>query len=100
MQTYIMLAKLTEKGREDIKGIAQRRQKNIEDLQQAGIRIVADYAVMGDYDFVYVVEAADNETILRQIVKDSGSGHLAFHTMPAIPLDRFESMVEQTETKS
>ena len=100
MQTYIMLAKLTEKGREDVKGIAERRQKNIEELQQNGIRIVADYAVMGDYDFVYVVEAPDQETMMRQLVKDTGSGRLVFHTMPAIPLDQFEAMVKQVDPKS
>jgi uncharacterized protein with GYD domain len=100
MQTFIMLVKLTEKGREDIKGIAARRQKNIEELQKNGIRIVADYAVMGEYDFVYVVEAPDQETMMRQLVKDTGSGRLSFHTLPAIPLDQFEAMTEQLETKS
>jgi uncharacterized protein with GYD domain len=100
MQTYIMLAKLTEKGREDIKGIAERRQKNIDDLQQNGIRIVADYAVMGDYDFVYVVEVADQETLMRQLIKDTGGGRLAFHTMPAIPLDQFEGMTKDLQPKS
>ncbi len=89
METYIVLAKLTEKGRGDIKGIAERRQKNIEQLQQAGIRIVADYAVMGDYDFLYVVEAPNNRAIMEQVVRDSSHGTLAFHTMPAMPMDQF-----------
>jgi uncharacterized protein with GYD domain len=94
METYVMLAKLTAKGREDIKGIMERRQKNIEELQKNGIRVVADYAVMGPYDFLYVVEAADNQTIMRQIAKDSGSGHLEFQTMLAVPLDQFEQLTK------
>ncbi|WP_025745963.1 GYD domain-containing protein [Kallotenue papyrolyticum] len=94
MQTYIMLAKLTAKGREDIRGIMERRQRNLQELQARGIRIVADYAVLGPYDFVYIIEAPDNETIVRQIVKDSGSGHLEFHTMLAVPLDKFEQLTK------
>jgi uncharacterized protein with GYD domain len=94
METYVMLAKLTEKGREDIKGIMERRQKNIEELQKNGIRVVADYAIMGPYDFLYIVEAPDNQTILRQIAKDTGSGRLEFQTMLAVPLDKFEQMAK------
>jgi uncharacterized protein with GYD domain len=94
METYVILAKLTEKGREDIKGIAERRQKNIQQLQQQGIRIVADYALMGPYDFLYVIEAPDNRTLLEQIVKDSSNGSLAFETMAAMPMDQFEGLVK------
>ncbi len=92
METYVILAKLTEKGRQDIQGIAERRQKNIEELKRNGITIVADYALMGDYDFLYVVEAPDNRTIMQQIVKDSTGGTLVFHTMAAMPLDQFSSI--------
>ncbi len=95
METYVILAKLTDKGREDVKGIAERRQKNIEQLQQAGIRIVADYALMGDYDFLYVVEAPDNRTILEQVVQDTSAGTLVFHTMPAMPMDQFQQIAQQ-----
>ena len=100
MPTYIMLATLTDKGREDIKGIAERRQKNIEDLERNGIHTVADYAVMGEYDFVYVVEAPDQETLMRQLIKDTGGGRLVFRTMPAIPLDQFEDMTKDLQPKS
>jgi uncharacterized protein with GYD domain len=94
METYVMLAKLTAQGRADLKGIMERRQKNIQELQRNGIRVVADYAIMGPYDFLYIVEAPDNETILRQIAKDTGSGHLEFQTMLAVPLDKFEQLTK------
>ncbi|HEX6289652.1 MAG TPA: GYD domain-containing protein [Herpetosiphonaceae bacterium] len=96
METYVILAKPTEKGRQDIHGIAERRQKNIEDLKQNGINVVADYALMGDYDFLYVVEAPDNRTIMEQIVKNSRAGTLVFHTMAALPLDQFAGIARNT----
>lgn len=94
MATYVMLAKLTEKGRENIKGIAENRQKSLDKLEQAGIRTIADFALMGEYDFLYVVEAPDNQTIMQKAIKDSTSGVLQFITMPAMPLDEFEAFVK------
>ena len=94
MATYVMLAKLTEKGREDIKAIAEHRQQNLEKLEQRGITSVMDFALMGQYDFLYVVEAPDDRTIFEQAIKDSTSGVLEFITMPAMPLDQFEAFVK------
>lgn len=59
-----MLATLTDKVREGVRGFAERRPKNVEQLRAAGIRIVADYALMGGYDFVYIVEAPDATTLM------------------------------------
>lgn len=47
-----------------MRGFAERRPKNVEQLRAAGIRIVADYALMGGYDFVYIVEAPDATTLM------------------------------------
>jgi uncharacterized protein with GYD domain len=94
MATYVMLAKLTQKGREDIKAIAEHRQQNLEKLAQRGITSVMDFALMGQYDFLYVVEAPDDRTIFEQAIKDSTSGVLEFITMPAMPLDQFEAFVK------
>lgn len=94
MATYVMLAKLTEKGRENIKAIAEHRQQNLEKLEQRGIHPVMDFALMGQYDFLYVVEAPDDQTIFQQAIKDSTSGVLEFITMPAMPLDQFEAFVK------
>ena len=94
MATYVILATLTRQGAEDIKGIAERRAKNIEQLAQAGIKVVADYALMGEYDFLYIVEAPDNLTLLKEVIKDSAAGTLKFHTLPAVPLEEFMQLVQ------
>lgn len=92
METYVILATLTDKGRQDIAGIAARRQKNIDELRRNGINIIADYALLGEYDFLYIVEAPDNATIMRQVVKDAGSGTLVFRTLTALPMDQFVAL--------
>ena len=94
MATYAILATLTRRGAEDLDGIVARRQKNLEELAQAGIKVVADYALMGEYDFLYIVEAPDNLTILRETAKNSAAGTLHFRTMPAVPMDEFVNLVK------
>lgn len=92
MATYVMLATLTDKGRADLEGVAQRRQKNIEELKQNGITVVADYALMGDYDFLYIVEAPDFETMMQQIAHDTTGGNVVFRTYAAMPLEQWAAL--------
>ena len=94
MATYAVLATLTERGAQDLKGIAERRAKNMDELAQRGIRVIADFALMGEYDFLYIVEAPDNVTIMRETIKDVSSGTLRFQTLPAIPMDQFVELTK------
>jgi uncharacterized protein with GYD domain len=96
MGLYVILASLTETGAKNLTTMMQKRSSSLTALQDHGIKIVADYALMGgSYDFLYIVEAEDNETILRQVVSDTRHGDLKFHTMPALPLDTFEKLVQK-----
>jgi uncharacterized protein with GYD domain len=54
-----------------------------------GVRVVAQYAVLGPYDFVTVVEAPDNETIAKVSMELGARGSVQMMTMAAIPVDAF-----------
>ena len=54
-----------------------------------GARVVEQYAVIGPYDFVNIVEAPDNETIARVSLELSSSGTVHIITLPAMPLGEF-----------
>ena len=54
-----------------------------------GARVVDQYAVLGPYDFVSVVEAVDNETVARISVELGARGTVQILTMPAIPVEGF-----------
>src|SRR5262249_23762851 len=59
MATYIMLTRLTDKGAETIKENPTRIQAVDKELEKFGVKVVAQYAVLGSFDFVSVLEAPD-----------------------------------------
>ena len=54
-----------------------------------GVHVVSQWAVLGPYDFVNVVEAPDNLTIARVSAVLASRGSVRIMTLPAIPIDEF-----------
>jgi uncharacterized protein with GYD domain len=89
MATYIMLSTLTDAGAETIKENPNRiKEVNLE-IEALGVKVLSQYATLGRYDFVNVVEAPDNETIARVSAELSSRGSVRLQTLPAIPIDDF-----------
>jgi len=59
------------------------------ELSRRGARVIAQYAVLGPYDFVTILEAPDNETVSSISIEMGARGSVQMMTMPAIPLDAF-----------
>jgi len=60
--------------------------KEVEDF---GCKIIAQYAVLGGYDFVTVIEAPDNETVAHLSVDLGSRGTVSITSLPAIPIAEF-----------
>jgi uncharacterized protein with GYD domain len=91
MATYIMLSTLTDDGRETIQKRPERITEVNQEIEAMGARLVSQWAVLGPYDFVNVVEAPDNETIARLSVALGARGTIQFLTMPALDVADFIS---------
>jgi uncharacterized protein with GYD domain len=91
---YIMLSTLSESGRKVLRERPGWIRKVNADVERMGARVVAQYAVLGPYDFVTVVEAPDNATISRVSVELGARGGVVGMTMAAIPLDEFIQRLE------
>ena len=89
MSLYVMLSSLSESGRKVLRERPGWIKKVNADVQRMGARVVAQYAVLGPYDFVTIVEAPDNATISRVSVELGARGGVQGMTMAAIPLDQF-----------
>lgn len=89
MPTYILLSNLTDDGQETIQTRPDRIKQVNQEIEAIGARVVEQWATLGPYDFVNIVEAPDNETIARVSVMLGSRGTVKFLTMPAIPIDEF-----------
>jgi len=89
MATYIMLSTLTDEGAKTIKENPDRiKEVNLE-IEALGVKVLSQYATLGQYDFVNIVEAPDNETIARVSAELSSRGSIRLQTLAAIPIDDF-----------
>jgi uncharacterized protein with GYD domain len=89
-----MLSTLSESGRKVLRERPGWIRKVNADVQRMGARVVSQYAVLGPYDFVTIIEAPDNATISRVSVELGARGGAAGMTMAAIPLDEFIGRLE------
>ena len=89
MATYLFLSTLTDEGRKTIKGRPERIQEVNKEIEAMGAKVVDQYAVLGVYDFITVVEAVDNETVARISVELGARGTVQMMTLPAIPIPTF-----------
>lgn len=89
MATYIMLSSLTDDGAKTIHKKPGRIKEVNEELEGLGVKVVSQYAVLGPYDFVSIVEADDAETIARVSAEMGARGSIKIMTLTAIPIDDF-----------
>ena len=91
MPTYIMLTRLTPEGVQTIKNNPSRIQEVNREVEQLGASVKAQWATLGQWDFVNVIEAPDEKTIARVSLELSSRGTGRYETLTAIPIDEFIS---------
>jgi len=89
MATYILLSRVTDEGAATIKKHPERIKEVNKEIEAFGARVVHQYATLGAYDFVNVVEAPDLKSIARVSVELGARGSVKIETLPAIPIDEF-----------
>ena len=89
MATFILLSTLTDEGAQTIREEPDRILAVNKELDRMGVHVVSQWAVLGPYDFVNVVEAPDNVTIARVSASLASRGTVRIVTLPAIPIDQF-----------
>ncbi len=86
---YLMLMRLTNAGRQVVQVGPERILEINHEVEQHGCEIVAQYALLGGWDFATIIKAKDNLTI-HAVARDlAAHGDLKTMTMPAIPVPEF-----------
>ena len=88
--TYILLLTLTDRGRELSLEDPDHLLRAQDDIAVSGTRVLNCYAVLGGYDFISIVQAADNDTIARFSLELGVRAGVGVVTMPAMPVGRLE----------
>jgi uncharacterized protein with GYD domain len=89
MAVFIMLTKLTSNGVRTIKDNPGRIQEVNREVEQLGVKVLNQWATLGEYDFVSVVEAPDETTMAKVSVELGSRGTTTNETMAAIPAEDF-----------
>lgn len=96
MAIYIVLSTLTSEGRKTIKERPERiKEVNKEIEEKLGAKVLEQYATIGRYDFVSLVEAPNNDVITRVSIELGSRGTVHIMTMPAQPIDDFLKMLKK-----
>lgn len=88
MGYYIILTSLTDEGRKTIKDNPDRLFEVNKELEAMGVKVKQQFAVLGPYDFVNIIEAPDNETVMKMSVALGARGSLHLLSLPAIPVEQ------------
>ena len=89
MPTFVMLTTLTSEGVQTVKNNPNRIKEVNRELEQIGAKVVAQWATLGRFDFINVVEAPDEKTMARVSLALGSRGTGKWETMVAIPIDDF-----------
>ena len=89
MAIYILLSNLTDEGAKTITNKPDRIKEVNKEIEKLGVRVLSQYATLGRYDFVNIVEAADNATSARVSAELASRGSIKIMTLPAINIDDF-----------
>ena len=89
MPTFVLLSTLTPEGVQTIKNNPTRIREVNKEVEQLGATVKAQWATLGRFDFVNILEAPDEQTIARVSLELGSRGTAKYETLVAIPVDEF-----------
>lgn len=89
MPIYILLSRVSQQGVQTLQSNPARLQEVNRDVEELGATVLHQWATLGEFDFVNVVEAPDIETIARASVSIAARGSVRIQTLPALEISAF-----------
>ena len=95
MPTYISLYKLTDQGIKDIRNAPQRFEDGVKAFEGMGGKLTGFYAVMGEYDYVAIGEAPNDEVAMTFALAIGSLGNIRTKTLKAFTHEEFAKLVKK-----
>jgi len=89
MAIYIMMTTLTDEGRKTVKTNPKRIKEVNKEVEAMGVKVLAQYAILGQYDFINILEAKNNEAIAKVATELGSRGTLQTTTLAAMTIDEY-----------
>src|SRR5262245_33292416 len=89
MPTFVMLTNLTSEGIQTLKNNPKRAQEVNKEVEQLGVKVVSQWATLGQFDFSTILEAPDEKTMAKVSVELGSRGTMSSQTLAAIPVEEF-----------
>lgn len=95
MKTFLLFSVLSPQGVQTLAAVPERLFEVNREVEAIGGRVVKQWALLGSYDFLSVVEAPDEGVIQKVMVELASRGSASFETFPAIPVDEFIATLKE-----
>lgn len=97
MSTYLLLTTLTDAGRKALQDDPEILKEIDKEIEYMGVKILSQYALLGQYDFVNIVEAPNNEAVAKLAIRLSARGTFQTLTLAAISIDDLIATLKERE---
>jgi uncharacterized protein with GYD domain len=87
MAMFVMLTNLTPEGVQTLKNNPSRVQEVNKEVEQLGVKVKEQWATLGQYDFITIVEAPDQTTMAKVSVELGSRGTMSSQTLAAMPAE-------------
>jgi uncharacterized protein with GYD domain len=94
MPIYILLSRLSQQGVATLKSNPGRLLEVNRDVEELGARVLHQWATLGEFDFVNIIEAPDTATVARVSVTLGARGSTKIETLPALTIDEFVASLD------
>jgi len=94
MPIYILLSRLSQQGVATLQANPTRLLEVNRDVEELGARVLHQWATLGEFDFVNVIEAPDTATVARVSIALGARGSTKIETLPALTIDEFVATLQ------
>jgi uncharacterized protein with GYD domain len=84
---FVVISRLTDKGAETLLNRPERVKEVNKELEAYGVKVLEQYVVFGDFDFISIVEVEDVGKFLKALVNLNSRGTIRTTTYLIVPVD-------------